>query len=220
MINYKQNELKNNITLDDPLMARNRPKANSYTLNTNKMNKKKIKITNKNIMDCKSKESNVKKKKMSKKISFIKSKKNSIKREDTKNKSKIKRDFGGFRKNMKIRLDISQQLGKFRKDSETEPIALKSCSMKNTISKFKFDNVLEHRHFELKPKFKEARPFLLNESRREKSINLIYKGKSKLKRNHTTKLLRNMSYYQENNVESKYGKKSNVLVYIVVSILY
>ena len=209
MIKYKRKESQGNITIDDPLLNRNRPKANSYTLNIQNVDQKKNKFKEHQIKNNKSKEINKIKLKLGKKISFLKSKKNSIKREDSKT-SKIKREFGGFHKKMKIRLDISQKIGNFRKDSESEPKALKSCSMKNTITKFKFDYPMEIRNFDIKPKFKDTKPAFLNDSRRDKSINLIYKGKSKLKRNHTTKLLRNISYYQDNYIESKYGKKSKL----------
>jgi hypothetical protein len=187
-----------------------RKKANSYTLNYNHHENNKSKTKNKTIKLKKSKEINKISSKLGKKINLLKSKKNSIKRSEI-SQSKIKKEFGGFPKKMKIRLEISQKIDKFNK--KNEPVALKSCSMKNTISKFHFDFPLESKNFEFRPKFKETNLKLQNEAKREKSINLIYKGKSKLKRNHTTKMLRNISYYQENNdVEGKYAlKKSKFL---------
>lgn len=181
-----------------------RPKANSYTLNYKEKGKSRFK--GKHSKNNKSKEANKIMSNLGKKIIFLKSKKNSIKREEL-SQSKQKKDFKGFQKKMKIRLDISQKMGKFR-DGEAEPVALKSCSMKNTISKFKFEYPLENKNFEFRPNFKESHLKLLNESKREKSINLIYKGKSKLKRNHTTKLLRNISYYQD-PPEGKYVAKKS-----------
>lgn len=143
--------------------------------------------------------------KLAKKISILKSKKNSVKRTDVFKKKKA--NFGGLRKKVNICLDMSQNPNKASHLTENEPMALKSCSMKNTVSKFRFDNPVQMRNFELRPKFRAPETNAGLDSRREQSINLIYKGKAKLRRNHTTKLLRNISCHRDNQLDLNYGQK-------------
>lgn len=177
--------------LRDPGLPEIRKKAISNTLPQRRSRKKHFE------------NSEAKKGRLGKKISILKSKKNSIKRADVFKKKH--RGQGGGRKKKHICLDMSQNPSKLR-HLEAEPVALKSCSMKNTVTKFRFDNPVQMRNFELRPKFRQAET-AANDSRREQSINLIYKGKARLRRNHTTKLLRNISCHRDNHLELNYGQK-------------
>ena len=124
--------------------------------------------------DLKSKDSNTIVIKKSRHLGFIKSKKNSFKRGDLR-QSRRNKGFGSLQRKMKIRLDMSHRLD----NDDIEYEGLKSCSMKNTVNQFKFE---KQEGFGVKKKSDLAY--------RDKSMNLMYGTKNRLKRNHTTKLLR------------------------------